>query len=654
MNWYYRNICVLCVAMAAVCVLAFTAESAPAGAKAKPKAKAKTKAEEETPSWQLPWTLREHYSFTVEKSTLYYAADNAEWQVTVEGAGPVIDKARFQITLADGTVLDSLSLGKATAEYDRFTDALGDGMLFSTTFPEKDGLLVRHRMSVNSERPFVLITLGLGNNSDKPIEITKIAPVVIGPGGIANLTPGADMMSRHVSFRGTCPVFDKNAPPSLAIFNDSARDITLCLGALPQGIAASHVEFQSNGGQVVCEYDPPIRLAPGEKIESNPIWVSVGLPHPVDVDVLNAWTASLMPRLGPNPAAADATLNQDVPRSWITVEEGKPLSELVQSLERWSAIKPQGVLVPISWEGRPGSLEGAVPRYPKNMSKAASDLRGPGIKAGLTIDPLLTNEGSPDWTAQSADGCSWLNLSAPEARAHAVERMKKVAGWGFDFFAIAPSAIPAEVLKHFNMTRVQADQLAFAVMMEAAGNRPVLPTAAYTAKADLDLWLEVAASSICMATYGIVPGPVRLDVNGVNELSDELLTAMTFFGGPVELLDRAKPKVVDALARFFSQNRFNERPIDAAKCPPRVWYVPQFPPDADYRPGVVVLFAGAGAWTSHWTSGCGMWSAQQSPTLTRRLTWPPPPAGPLTWPHFTSRPAPTGWKPKRGLQHCQA
>jgi len=594
MNSCYRDVRVLYIAAVTFCVLIIVMGNTVAKAK-----------EAEVPPWELPWELREHFSFNVDKGTINYAADNGEWQINVEGVGSVVDKAGFQITFKDGTVLDNRSLGQATADYERFTDALGEGMLFSITFPPKDGILIHHSMSVNSERPFALVTLDLVNNREKPIEVAKITSAAIAPGGITKLTPNADVMSRHVSFRGANPVFNKNASPTLAIFNDAARDICFCLGMMPRGIATSHVTFTPSGdgwgGEVVCEYDPPVHLAPGEKLESNPIWISAGVPDPVDVDVLNAWTASVVWNLegadGLLPATeANATLNANRPRSWTTVEEGESLSQLQQLRDQWSSARPQGVLVPISWEGRPGSLNGAVPRYPKNMSKVASELRSAGTKAGITVDPLLTDEGNSDWTAESSDGRGWLNLSKAEARAFAVKRMKKVVDWDFDFFAIAPSGIPAEVLRHFNMTRAQADQLAFAVMMEAAENRPVLPTTAYTVKADLDLWLEVAASSSCMATYGIPPGPVRFDVNDVKELSDDLITAMIFFDGPIELLDRAKPKVENALALVFSQNCSNKRPIDAAKRPPRVWHITPPSLDADYQPGVVAMFAGAGAW----------------------------------------------------------
>lgn len=596
MKRHYCKLCALCTTAAAICAVVFVNIHGDAAAQT---------ADEEIPSWELPWALREHFSFTVQKGTINYAADNGDWQVTVEDAGAIIEKAGFEIAFTDGAVLNNVSLGKATAHYERFTDTLGKGMLFTATFPPKEGLHVQHSMSVNSDHPFVLVTLRLQNDAEKPIEISRVTCVKIGAEGITHLTPGADLMARHVSFRGACPVFDKNAPAGLAIFNDPERGISLCLGALSQGIGAARVEFIPRGdrwqGEVVCEYDPPIRLASGETLQSNPIWMAVGLPDPVDIDVLNAWTVSLHSPAGKGPLervqAAKETLRQYIPRSWVTTEEGASFHDLVRSVSRWGAAKPQGVLVPITWEGRPGSLEGAVPRYPKNMGKVASELQGLGAKAGLTVDPLLTEGGNPGWTAPSADGRHWLNLRAPEARRHAVERMQKVGEWGFDFFAVAPSGIPAENLRHFNMTRVQADQLAFAVMVEAAGNRPIIPTSAYTAKADLELWLEVAASSSCMATYGIMPGPVRLDLHGVHELSAELLTALSFFDGPVEFVDRATPKVERALGWFFPQYRFNERPIDAAKRPPRIWYVSLTPPDAEYRPGAVAMFAGARAWT---------------------------------------------------------
>jgi hypothetical protein len=239
-----------------------------------------------------------------------------------------------------------------------------------------------------------------------------------------------------------------------------------------------------------------------------------------------------------------------------------------------------------------------MPAYPKDMRKTAKQIRDLGMVPGLTVDPLPTSGGSKEWTGTSGDGTTWVNLSHAEGRKHAVERMQKVVGWEFEFFVVQPSAIPDEVLKQFNMTRAQADGLALEVMVEAAGGKPALPSASCTLKAEWEPWLEAAASSGRMAEFGLIPGPVRLDVTAVSSLDDHLLAAMTLFQGPIEFVGKPKPEVEKQLGDLLSRPRLFGRPSDVAQSSPKLWQLPLHNrEDGAYLGDSVVMFPGAGAWT---------------------------------------------------------
>lgn len=544
------------------------------------------------PSQQLPWALRDHYEVTVGKATLFYAVENAEWRVVVDGVGPVIDGVGFCITFADGTTLDAAGLGSAESKRESVSGKVGKATAFWSEFPPKEGLSVRHSMTVHRDYPFLLVRLELRNGSEKPLEIAKIAPVVIPPAGIANLSVDTDANARRLFFRGGFPMLGEDGSSALTLFNDRANDLSFSLGVMPRGSAESNVELARHGpawqGEVASVYDPPIRIDPGKKIEADPVWLSAAIPKPSRIDMYYAWASSEASRPESDPSA---------PLWWVTVDDGRPESQLHKAIGNWSDAGRAAALVPATWEGRPGSMQGATPAYPKNMTKAAKALKDMGVKPGITVDPVPTDAPGGDWTASSADGRTWLNLSVPAGRRHAVERMRKVVEWGFEFFVIRPSAIPDEVLRHFNMTRVQADTLAFAVMREAADGLPVLPSVAVTLKADLEQWLDAAASSSRLAEYGVAPGPVRLNVDGLSEIDDDLVTAMAFFCGPIELVGRPRPEVKEKLSPFLSRFRIPARPLDAAKRSPRLWQVRVRNPEKGAVGDTVVMFPNAPSWT---------------------------------------------------------
>jgi hypothetical protein len=567
-----------------------------ADAAAKGKAKATPapapKKEKETPSSQLPWALRDHYTYEMGKATVFYAVEDAQWSLTVEGREPVLDNVGFRITFADNSSLDASGLGKGSTNREPFIDATGKGTRYTSEFPPQNGLVVQHSLTVYSDRPYVLIRVGLGNTSEKPIEIAKITPVEIGPAGITHLGSEPDVSMRRLVWRGSIPVFNKDARPVLTVFHDRAEDFCLSLGVLPQGVAVSDAEFTSSlntwHGDVVCAYNPPIRIDPGQKIEADPVWLTVNVPAPARIDRCYAWLASVMPH---------PELAKDVPRCWVTVEKGGSADDLLAAAKAWSGVGVKHALVPWPWVGRPGSLEGAAPAYPKDVRKVARQIEGLGMKAGLTLDPLSTTGGSQEWTAMSADGTTWLNVSVPEARSHAVERLKKVTGGGFAFFVVPPSDIPDEVLIHFNITRAQADGLAFSVMAEAAGGRPVLPSAACTVKAGLDPWLEAAVAVARLARMDVTPGPVRFDANGLETLDDATLDAMTLFQGPIEFAGKPQAGVVRQVAEILARPGLLARPVDVAKPVPKLWVASMHGAEDGYRGDAVTMFPGAGPWT---------------------------------------------------------
>jgi len=538
-----------------------------------------------------PWTLRDKYTVTVENTTLNYDVQTAEWQLVVDGVGLVIDDVGFRITLGDGSALDASHLGPGVTDRGRFTSDVGDGNRFGVQFAPKDGLAVRHSLSVYSGRPFVHLEITLTNTGDSPIEIARIDPGVVGPRGIHGLSGEATMALRHIAIRGAYPVLDRTGPALGAIFNDPAHALSFSVGVLPLGQAAPDVAFRASGGAwqggITGVFRPAVRIPPGGELRMDPVWVLIGVAQPSQVDLFYSWATSVAGRSGPGP---------DLPGCWVTAPEGADANDLYRAIAQWRGARATHALVPWTWEGRPGSLKGAAPRWPAGMDKAADQIRTMGLKAGLTVDPLLIAGGGEAFAASSPDGRTWLNPSVPKGKAYGRDRLAKVAGWGYDFYVIHPSDVPDAVLRRFNLTRPQADRLAFALMAEAAGNRPVLPSAAMTLQGGLDEWLEAAAATSRMAEHGVKTGPVRFDATGVPSIGEDVRAAMAFFKGPIELTGKPNGAVVKALAGFLSQPRRPGRPLDAAHAAPKVWQIPVSNGAEEYRGDAVVMFPGAPAW----------------------------------------------------------
>lgn len=515
----------------------------------------------------LPWALRDHYvfSFDQDRAQFLYATDNGEWTIHFEGLGEFIDKARASITLGDDTVVQLADFDRGAADRERADTPMGPCSDFRSDFPERDGLKVLHRVSVQNDYPFLVVRMEITNTGEAPVEIKQLSPVIFGPGCMKDASGKMESAIRRLDMRAGYATFDRTAKSSLAFFRDPTNNRTLALGVLPLHIARSGINLEpfegAWQGEIVSVFDPPIQLEPGASLAADPVFLTFSVPKPEDVETYFTWTRSKLPC----PVAL-----ADAPRFWCTVDDGAGAEALYTEAAKWAASGLKHALVPATWESRPGALEGARPRYPKSMQSVASSLGAAGMTPGITVDPLATLEGGETFAASMA-GHTWLNLSHPDGRSQAIANMRKVVGWGFQFFVIQKSTVPDEVLRAFNMTRAQADALAHEVMTEAAGSLSVFPSAATTLQDGLDDWLEASGCTSRLWEYQIAAAPVRFDVSGLRELSDEMGSALAFFGGPIELIGTPHRNLASQIAGI---KRRTAQPLDIMQRAPRTWLVP--------------------------------------------------------------------------------
>jgi len=549
------------VRLVAVAMVAVAVVAGPAGAGAKAKGAGAPPEPKD-----LPWDLRDHYTFKPDRYEFVYGGDNGQWALNLKAVGMLVDKVNASVTFADGKVVDGATLGVGVTNRQNLTAELGEGIEYIVNIPAKDGISMRHSVTYHNAHPFYAVRTEIKNEGTSPVEIAKISPIVIPPGSFKLLSAQSTANYRRFAMQGPCPVFSPGAAPYAVFVHDPAANETIAFGSLTNGRADTSVELQPFSGAwqggVTSTFAPPVRLDPGQSLQADPAWICFIIQTPADVDLYYAQAHKNFPK----PSRADAT-----PSAWVTVKDGEGLSALEAARGAWTGIG--AALVPATWEGRPGSLEGAAPDWPRDMKNVASQLD----TVGITVDPLLVSGGKDAFTAKSDDGRTWLNPATDEGMEFGVANMKKVAEWGFNFYVVAPSRVPNEVLDHFNVSRAKADALAYDMVLKAAGGAPVYAASRGALGDQRDEWLEAAAATARLAEYSVPTGPVRLDAERAKDIDDETALAIALCGAPIEVVGGPSNGVRAAVAEAVSKRDFFARPLDVAAPAPKLWQIETTP-----------------------------------------------------------------------------
>ncbi len=544
---------------------------------------------------ELPWALRDHFTFGAEDAEFLYDAKNAEWGIRTAGGVDILDHVGFEIVLGDGTVLSAPNLGEAEINRTTFSRGDGKGTLIETVFPVTSGLEVRHAIAAYREAPFVEIRLAVKNVGEAAVDVAALRSAVMGPGDMLVRDTATTCTLWTAQVHGAWVVYGKQGPALLSILQDPAAPLCLVLGMLPGGVAVSGGTFSASGGvwqgDVTSTFAPSIELAPGSQVEADPIWVSHGTADPAHAVRCYAWALRALPGM-------EATV--DPPRCWVTTPDGAGASELRAVAQAWAETPVRHALVPTGWEGAPGTCQGLSPHYPKNIGEVVDLLRNVGLTPGITIDPLLAPGGNrTDVSALSVDGRRWHDPSKDEARDEVAKRVAILLAKGFAFLAVQPSDIPDEVLRHFHLTRAQADALGLCAVAKAAGDVPVMPVAGDAVRATADDWLRAAACTTALGACGVKVGPVRLEVGGVENVAAELKTALRFASGTIELVGEPSKAMREGVQRALGGRSLRVSPLDAASAPPRLWFVRDaFRSNEERMWGTVVMMPGAPAWSA--------------------------------------------------------
>jgi len=538
-----------------------------------------------------PWALRDHYTLNYSGLALKYAVDNAEWGIEFNDEGRIVDRVYCAVVLEDGTVYDTEDLVSGRTRREELTTPLGSTRAYRIDLETPNDLIIHHSLKQIRGRGFQKVQMAITNTGSEPLAIAELRPVVMGAESLPGMPPATDVHTRRLSSRGGFALYDTQMDPQSILFYDRDRHLSVGLGVLPEGVAVSGVQFERSGstwqGNVVSRFEPARQLAPGETLRADPVWISFTTASPAGVDRMVSWMYSAMNTKRERPSAPDA---------WIAAPSNASADDLYRLVEDWNLSGVDHVLVPAGWPRRPGSLEGASPAYPRDMSNVAAAIRRMGKVPGITLDPLASTDGDSAWAVESPEGLYWLDLSQPGAQQHAANRAAELAEMGFEFFVITPSSIPNEVLEQLGLTRREADTLAFEAVEQGAPDAPVLPAPRTAIDGRLAYWLEAAASGSRMGEYGANVGPVRIHGDQTGGLNEPLLTALGFFAGPIEIAGQPNSEGASLFNALFPRGAGGARPMDAMQRSPRIWETPMNRLGDSAHGSALIAFPGAPPW----------------------------------------------------------
>jgi len=242
----------------------------------------------------LPWSLRDHYTLAVDPITLDYAVDNGQWRLSLKDFGVVLDAVSASITLGNDKTIDLPALSNGKASREPVETVLGEGVAFGVTLNTKDKLVLTHTMTSHKEHPFALFQVEVRNEGDQPRVITKISTAVFAPKTYHPPSTNC-VIKLHA--------LDPDGAPQLAVWHDPDHDAAFGVGVLPmpRPNAAVKLDLQKETwqGEIATVFDPPIQLAPGATLKSDPVWLAHTLRDPGDIVMFYQWSRDKLPKYHP-------------------------------------------------------------------------------------------------------------------------------------------------------------------------------------------------------------------------------------------------------------------------------------------------------------------------------------------------------------------
>lgn len=422
-------------------------------------------------------------------------------------------------------------------------------------------------------KPFLAVQVIYHNTTKKPIEIAQLLPWCVGDpkrgsvwlgadaGAVRLLAPGAPTSVGEGSATGAM---------SMAAFNPIAGR-SLIAGFLSSRQARTEIHMARSDDaeadrfdqfRAACIYDPPVTVAPGERLESEVLYISVGEQDPLFG----------LRRYGKAVAVWNGVRDErpftphGITLTGADVNAERVLKEIALLGTGPAATGWDYLSLGPAWAKTDGSWEADPLRFPEGMKPIADAAHAQGLRIGLAID-LLPSEGAV----------------VPEALAALARRITH--DWGYDAIHAGSAATAAHPV--WDDAQALGYQAGLAALRDGLGPDKLLvaggPPERSGAWADVvrvdgaEVFSQTARSFYWTPSYLLAqPSLPVLGVAPGQQLSN--LTAMALAGGVVHLdgsysaFPSEARGVLDKLLPLADRPA---RPIDLFQATaPQIWHLP--------------------------------------------------------------------------------
>ncbi len=412
---------------------------------------------------------------------------------------PVLDNLYPMILFADEEEPRALSVdGRYTMRVE-VDDALGEGQ--GVLFGKKG---CEWRLCAYPTQPFLTAQVVYTNTGKSPVRVARLFPAALGGTrrGGAHVGPGAAQAAilengrLFQTFNDYAHVVTGKSQSqwNLAVHNPVSGRV-LVAGFLTnlRGYTQVHLQRTENAPddafdlmRAACVYDPPIVVAPGERLASELFYIAVAENDPF----------LALERFAAASAAANGAraLPAALPHGWDpwSTGLGSDISEelLLQDLDALDArLKRYGwnhFAIDAGWQRMKGDWE-PNEKFPHGMKWMADEIHRRGMTAAIWIDPFTVNVKAPlaaehpEWLADPnplgkfllGDDERILDVTAPGAYACVRDLFQKIGNdWGYDAIVEADFVyhlLLAERYRDASKTNVEVLRLGMQAIREGFG-----------------------------------------------------------------------------------------------------------------------------------------------------------------------------------------
>ena len=514
----------------------------------------------------------DYYQFAIQK--------NGRVDVALGSGEPVFLNAFPMVRLEGERSAEALKIDGRWSQRYEVDDVLGQG----------NGMLLKLKncewtIRAYPSKPFFAVQVAYVNTTKKPVAVAELMPWCVGGSHKGALTLGegtkdAPILTNALNGGVAGPLRgEAESETHLAIFNP-ANGRSVIAGFLTQtmafnslSVSASRRKKEDAFGEfrAVCTFDPPAVVEPGDRLNSEVLYVAIAETNPLEGLERYARATAV--------AHGISAERPFVPHGWVVSGESLNEAAIMSELDFIaSKLKPYGwkhVSLGPGWQRAVGDWEPDASRFPGGLKSLTDEIHARGLTAGIWLDPFLVDIDSavarehPEWLLEREDGLRVLDISAPGVAEHVRQLGAQLREWGFDAIEGVNTRVLAEAAGHQIRTRTRVE-IARAGMVSlvdgfgqdrfAATSTPSLLSAPFFGGASSTI--PTLTRSNYFAPHLWLPIPQAGSVGGRGRW---LMTELALLGGAVQLSDvpsRLSPEHRDALRRVLPTPQRGARVLD--------------------------------------------------------------------------------------------